>query len=177
MVTGYLYNDLGFGDINGVLRNLTNALGFITFDAGALEVALNRPLHITSKPRTSDDPAVEIWLLLLLLVIFTTGHTQDMPDQKGDAERNRSSIPLQFGDSPARWITIAFMTLWGLACPLYWRTGWLGYILCSPLAFIIAYRSRRFQDVESDKMTFKLWNLWMMCLYCLPVARAIRSYV
>ncbi|KAI1089759.1 UbiA prenyltransferase family-domain-containing protein [Rostrohypoxylon terebratum] len=171
-ILGYLYNDYGFGDMNGIIRNIINALGFITFDAGALEVALNRPLRLTPGSHAvygHNNFTVEKWLFLLLFVIYSTGHTQDMHDQEGDIVRNRSSLPLQLGDGVARYIIAAFMTMWGLLCPYFWQCNWTGYSVCGPLAFIIAYRSLRLRAVREDRLTFKLWNVWMISLYCLPL--------
>jgi len=162
---------MGGSDVNPLIRNLINALGYTSFAAGALEIALDEPLRWdwAFAIDLSNRPTLETWIMTVLAVILTTVHTQDMEDQEGDALRGRRSLPLEIGDGPSRWVTTMFMLFWGVFCPLLWRCGWVGYVSSITLAYTVALRSPLFRTVEADKTTFKIWNLWVVCLYTLPL--------
>jgi 4-hydroxybenzoate polyprenyltransferase len=162
---------MGGSDVNPLVRNLINALGYTSFAAGALEIALGKPLRWdwAFAIDLSSRPTLETWIVAIFAVILTTVHTQDMEDQEGDALRGRRSLPLEIGDGPCRWVTAIFMLFWGAFCPLLWRCGWIGYVSSITLAYTVALRSPIFRTVEADKTTFKIWNLWVVCLYTLPL--------
>ena len=166
---------MGGADINALVRNLINALGYASFGIGALEVALNSPMKFNFETLTADlaTPNLEKWLIVVASVIMTTVQMQDMEDQVGDAQRGRLSVPVQFGEVPARWSVAIPMLFWGLFCPYFWRCAWPGYIVCTSLAFTISYRVLTFRTVPDDKLTFRMWNLWVLSLYCLPLIRSL----
>ncbi|KAI1423520.1 UbiA prenyltransferase family [Xylaria sp. FL1777] len=163
MILGFWYNDCGGGDGRAFTRNFINAMGFTSFGLGALEVALNQSLNFTPATLLNlSTPNLEQWIFLLFLVILSTVHTQDMYDQEGDKARGRSTMPIQIGDAPARWIISGFMLLWGVVCPLFWRCGLLGYVVSTSIAFTVVFRSFYLRTVGEDRMTFAIWNLWMV---------------
>ena len=102
---GLWYNDFGGADVHCLLRNLINALGFVCYASGAMEVALSKgPLY---------SRRLSLWFLtvgLVVRLVLTSVHSQDMADQKGDRLRGRKSVPLTIGDIPSRW-TIAISVL------------------------------------------------------------------
>ncbi|RYC65864.1 hypothetical protein CHU98_g276 [Xylaria longipes] len=170
LVLGHWYNDRGGGDVDAFVRNLINALGYVSFATGALEVALNRPLAFQlGALKETQYNKLNSWMLLLFCLVFTTVHTQDMHDQEGDAARGRSSVPLQIGDALARWLVMVFVLFWGVICPYFWKLGWIGYVTTTPLAFTVAYRTMVLRTTEHDSWTFTLWNIWIMSLYTLPL--------
>jgi 4-hydroxybenzoate polyprenyltransferase len=153
-------------------------MGFTSFGLGALEVALGQSLNFT--PATLLDlsaPNLEQWILLLVVAVLTTVHMQDMHDQEGDEARGRSTMPLQIGDAPARWIIVGFMLLWGVVCPFFWRCGLLGYVVSTSIAYTVVFRSFFLRTVKEDRMTFAIWNLWMVSLYALPLERLLNNYL
>jgi 4-hydroxybenzoate polyprenyltransferase len=162
---------MGGSDLNAFIRNLINALGYTSFAAGASEIALDSPLRCDWAviPDFSKAPSLETWILTLFAVILTTIQTQDMEDQKGDAARGRRSLPLQIGDRPCRWVIAVYVVFWGLACPFLWRAGWTGYITSTPLAYMVAVRTLMLRSIEADKVTFRIWNMWIVSLYTLPL--------
>ncbi|KAG4427542.1 hypothetical protein IFR05_016976 [Cadophora sp. M221] len=85
IVLTWLYNNLGAAEEFPLIRNLNNALGFISFGAGA-------------------GTTTYYWLALIAVVITSTIQFQDMEDQEGDRIRLRRTLPIMFGDSVARRI-------------------------------------------------------------------------
>ncbi|KAI0808637.1 hypothetical protein GGR55DRAFT_680320 [Xylaria sp. FL0064] len=153
-------------------------MGFASFGLGALEVALNQSLDFTTVTLLNlSAPNIEQWILLLIFVVLSTVHMQDMHDQEGDKARGRNTMPIQIGDAPARWIIVGFTLLWGVICPLFWRCGVLGYAMSTSIAYTVAFRSSFLRIVHQDRMTFALWNLWMVRLYALPLERLLNNYI
>ncbi|KAI1278188.1 UbiA prenyltransferase family [Xylaria sp. FL0933] len=175
---GFWYNDCGGSDRQAFTRNFINAMGFISFGLGALEVALNQPLDFTTATLLDlSAPNLEQWILLLIVAVLSTVHMQDMHDQEGDKARGRRTMPIQMGDTPARWIIVGFMLLWGVICPLFWRCGVLGYATSTSIAYTVVFRSFILRTVRQDRMTFVIWNLWMVSLYVLPLERLLNNYI
>ena len=166
---------MGGADIHALVRNLINALGYASFGTGALEIALNCPLTFNFNTLLADlgTPNLEKWLVIVASVIMTTVQMQDMEDQEGDAQRGRLSVPVQFGDVPARWSVAIPMLFWGFFCPYFWQLAWPGYVVCISLAYTVAYRVLAFRSVLEDKATFRIWNLWVISLYFLPLIRSL----
>ncbi|KAJ5105515.1 hypothetical protein NUU61_002862 [Penicillium alfredii] len=177
---GVWYNDARGADVSCVIRNLINSAGFLCYTSGALQVELS-PSQWQSFTNP-EGPGLQ-WLAIIGAIVFTTVQTQDMSDQVGDSARGRKTLPLVIGDANARWVTAAWMVVWGLFDPWYW--GWLqgngesGILRCAGfglagLAGVIAIRTLFLRSVASDKRTFALWNLWLVSQYGLPVCAALR---
>jgi len=162
MLLGYWYNDCG-GASGCVRRNFINACGFVCYASGSMEVALG-----TSLPASR---VLVLWFIVILGVVFTTVQTQDFSDQAGDRSCGRETLPLAFGDSASRIITAMAMGIWSLVCPWYWRTPLGPYISFTAIAFVIIFRLLLKRDVKDDKTTFKIWNVWMVFLYSLPLIK------
>ncbi|KAI8946000.1 UbiA prenyltransferase family [Xylaria longipes] len=165
------HNSLRGSNVNPFVRNLIVALGYASFGLGALEIAQNESLSFGSRGSAgqSNVPTLESWVILLTLVILITIQVQDMEDQEGDILRGRRSLPLQIGDGSARCVTATFMAIWGLLCPYFWGCGWFGYITATCLAYLVALRSLVYRTVEDDKTTYRIWNMWVVSLYLIPV--------
>ncbi|KAI0544497.1 UbiA prenyltransferase family [Xylaria curta] len=164
VVLGVWYNNLGGADYHPLVRNAINALGYICFTSGAMEVAIGRPLPIFSK-----DSILLKWLGIIAAIIFTTVHTQDMYDQKGDALRGRLTVPIVIGDCLARWMIACWLVIWGLSCPQFWAVSYIAWTGSVGMAVLIAFRTLTFRDVLSDKTTFVIWNVWISLVYVLPI--------
>ena len=160
ILLGFWYNVLRGSDRNFVTRNFINALGFIGFTSGALEVALARQVWWT--------PKLASWFGLVAAVVFSTVHSQDMYDQPGDAARGRKTVPIVVGDAAARWLLATTMIFWGFTCPLFWSMPLLVHGIFLLVSAVIAVRYLIKRTEEDDKFTFRLWNLWMAFLYSLP---------
>jgi len=169
MILGYWYNDLGGADNGFLMRNFINGCGYICFAWGALNTASNY----------NDTPRLTIqahrWLLILGAVVMSTVPTQDLYDQAGDKLRGRQTMPLILGDSITRWILAGILAFWSVWCPWYWS---LSYVWHLPTMFIggtIIYRMLTKRSVSEDKMTFRVWNLWVVLLYTFPLVKRLTS--
>lgn len=162
---GYAYNDLNLGDKSFITRGLLNGLGFVSFGSGAMEVALGQ--------ETIYTPELTNWLAILVVVIATGIQTMDMYDQEGDRTVGRSTLPLVIGDVAARWSIVVGTLLWSVVCPWYWGVGWVAQALVLAGGIVTAMRCLRKRDVKSDKKTAKVWNLWLVGVYCLPLMKTV----
>lgn len=164
VVLGVWYNDLGGADRSCIVRNLINAGGFMCFNSGALEVMTGIPV--------TRNLTLTIWLVIIGAIVFTTVHTQDMYDQVGDSKKGRRSVPLVIGDVPARRSIAIPMAFWSFLCPAFWNVGVIAGALPCVLGLFIGTHSLLKRGVERDKMTFRLWNLWLTVLYTLPLIKS-----
>ncbi|RAH58922.1 hypothetical protein BO85DRAFT_329568, partial [Aspergillus piperis CBS 112811] len=170
-VLGWIYNDLGQGNGNWAVRNLLNAAGFTSFAAGTLEVALRTPLlSLSSWSADSNDDNVQLlwWIGMIAAVVATTVQLQDMYDQKGDAAAGRRTLPLVVGDRAARLFSAIAIMAWSLLCPFYWSSGFLGYLAPMVLGLWTVVRSFTLKSESDDRVTFRIYNCWLVSLYALP---------
>ena len=162
VILGYGYNNCGGADANFVVRNFINACGFICYSSGAMDVAFGHlPLGFT----------LVQWFCIIGGVVFSTVQTQDMYDQAGDSLRARKTVPLVLGDYWSRWSIAIPMAIWSVYCPWFWGLGAKGYFLPVALGYTVALRTMTRRTVEGDKYTFRLWNVWLILLYLLPLIK------
>lgn len=162
---GTWYNDLNGADVHFLVRNFINACGFVSYASGAMEVALGR--EVSSSPKTYP------WLLVIGLIVFFSVHSQDMPDQVGDRLRNRNTVPLAIGDGLSRWTIAASVSVFSLYCPLFWGCSSWAYVGPMLVGGTVCLRTLTRRSVYDDQITFRIWNLWMVILYCLPLVKSL----
>ena len=160
---GRMYNGLGTADRGCIIRNLTNAAGFLCFASGATIVA--------NKDSTVLNAKAYQWFAVIGLIVFSTVQSQDMGDQKGDAARGRKTIPLVIGDWNARWTIAIPVIVWSLLTPAFWTLPLSGFIIPSLLGALVAKRVLLNRTGQEDKLTFVIWNIWMVSLYLLPLIK------
>ena len=160
---GIWYNDLGGADRNPVIRNLINSCGFLCYTSGAMEVAYGSWVPL------SPGSLLFRWFTVIAAVVFTTVQTQDMYDQAGDSLRGRWTVPLVVGDWSSR-ITIAIpMAFWSWFGPWFWALRTSAYTLPIALGLTVVLRTLILRRVVDDQRTFRLWNLWIVVFYFLPL--------
>lgn len=159
---GYAYNDLRVGDTSVVLRNVLNAGGFTSFAAGALSVA----------DRGAMDGQAMRWFCVIGLIIFTTVHAQDLADRVGDEAAGRRTIPIVLGHERSRWTIAVPVLLWSFVCPWYWGVGRVGAGLVGVMGGVVVLRLLLARSIASDKMTFFVYNVWLVAIYALPLCAA-----
>lgn len=170
MIMTWMYNDLGGADIDVVIRNLLNGLGYMCYGSGSMVVAAGFGHHRLNETANS-------WLMINGAIIFTTLQMQDMPDVKGDAARNRKTIPLVYGDAVARYSIVVPVLAWSVICPAFWGMGPHGYIAPVFVGAWLAFRLLVFRSVAADGETWKVWCLWMMTIYLLPLCKEYSALV
>ena len=99
-----------------------------------------------------------------------------MYDQRGDAVRNRKTVPLVIGDAAARWTIAVPMAVWCVVTPWLWASSAVGYVAPVGLGLTVAVRTLRVRNERGDKNTFRLWNLWLVSVYLLPLVKALETY-
>ncbi|PSN61886.1 hypothetical protein BS50DRAFT_603986 [Corynespora cassiicola Philippines] len=162
MVLGWVYNGLGGADRSCVAKNAVNALGYVTFSMGAVSVAA----------RAEPSECGVRWFWLVGAVVFSTVQMQDLPDMEGDALRRRRTVPLVIGPDACRWSVGLLVPFWTAAATLFWGVwgGWpLPGLACAFLAVAVSWRVLTKRHRAGDQATFRLWNLWMVSLYLLPL--------
>ncbi|ERF75309.1 hypothetical protein EPUS_00101 [Endocarpon pusillum Z07020] len=122
VVLTWIYNNLGGADKHPILRNVLNACGLISCNAAATVIA-------ASLGHTSFTRNAHAWSAIVASVIASTIHVQDFSDSSGDAAIGRRSIPLVYGDGPARWSIAVLVTTWSFLCPWYWGLRVVSYIM------------------------------------------------
>lgn len=174
IILGHWYNDLGGADVSCLSRNFINGCGFICFSSGATQVAIGGR---TFEGRGSESAPKLLgwWYSVIACIVFTTVETQDMYDQRGDGIRNRKTLPLVIGDAPARWVIAAFMVLWCWATPWLWSSSPYGYVAPVLLGLAVALRTLVVRSEEGDKVTFRVWNLWLVSVYLLPLFKVLET--
>lgn len=164
MALTWMYNDLGGADESYIVRNFINAFGFMCYSSGATLVACGFGEHTL-------NPVAYQWLAIIGGIVFSTLQMQDMADQEGDQARGRGTIPLVIGDGPARWTIIVPVMIWSVVCPMFWSLHPYAYIVPLTLGATVSLRLFFLRTVESDKLTWKLWNGWISSVYLLPLIK------
>lgn len=161
----WAYNDLAGGDEHFLVRHILNALGFCTFGAGAAAVCVGSGRGLNS--------TAYLWLLFIGIVITCTIQFQDMEDQEGDSLRDRKTMPLVIGDAKTRKINAIAIVLFSIAAPVFWgKLSWGWFVGLGGLGGAIAWRCLVGEyGVKRDKATFRLWCVWLVVLYLLPLGR------
>jgi 4-hydroxybenzoate polyprenyltransferase len=166
MVFSHMYNELDGANENWIVRNVLNACGLSCFSVGAAVVATGFGQHAVL------DRAYT-WIALLAIVIATTVQMQDLPDMQGDKIRNRKSVPLVYGHWVTRWSVAVLVAFWSVACCFYWQLELAWYLPCGVVGLCIGLRALLVRTVDADEMTWRLWCVWMMSLYSLPVMKRV----
>lgn len=164
MALTWMYNDLGGADENYFVRNLINAFGFMCYNSGAAVVACGHGEFTLNREGYR-------WAAMMCGIVLTSLQMQDMSDQEGDLARGRGTIPLVHGDWVARWTIAVPVSLWSIACPLYWELHPYAFIAPIALGIIVVLRVLLLRSIDADKLTWKLWNVWNSCLFLLPVIK------
>lgn len=195
-VMGYMYNDLDGGSESVVLRHGLNGCAFALHTYASTMIAANGDYYSlfraafrgfftgehVEKDVVTLTPLALRWLIVEGLVVATTIHVMDLPDQEGDEKRGRRTLPLVVGEGNSRiWLAVGTV-LWSLVGLWFWGIldGRLGlfsenglvsvgicFIFCS-LGVEIARRTLVFWDVDADEWTYKLWCGWLVLVYALP---------
>lgn len=161
---GVWYNDFNGSDGSFWVRGLINGIGHACALSGGFQIMLRQSVH--------NNIALVAWFTIIAAAIATTMQLSDFPDQVGDKQRGRKTVPLVLGDGPARWASALIVLWWSTICPLFWSVPAIGFLAPMSLGCWIIYRSLTKRDVKSDKVTSRLWSVWLVMLFSIPLARA-----
>ena len=165
----WIYNDLGGGDDNWLIRNLVIASAFFLYNLGSLGVALG-PTTDTDDTRDNLSSAAYGWTATISAIILTTMQVQDLKDQDGDRSHGRQTAPIVLGESTARRTIAIPILFWSLACATIWDVWILPIAFGSYVACRVIWRS----GIDDDRRSWKLWCLWTALLYLLPLISTYR---
>ncbi|KAH8730728.1 UbiA prenyltransferase family-domain-containing protein [Phaeosphaeriaceae sp. PMI808] len=168
----WMYNDLGGGDGNWILRNLLLAVGFGPFNAGSTKLAAQNP----ASPIDTLNTSGLVWTVMASAVILTTMQVQDLKDTAGDRKKGRLTAPIVLGEHIARLTVATPVTLWSFVCTFYWDLGVLGLAPIG-LGLVISWRCMALRGKSVDRKTWELWALWISVLYAAPFLYSLRSRV
>ena len=158
----WIYNDLGGGDDNWLVRNINIAIAYFLYNLGSLRIASG------ASGQAEVVLGIEAfgWTAVISAVILTTMQVQDLKDQEGDRAHERQTAPLVLGESMARWTIAIPVLFWSFACALFWGLWTLPIVIGSYVAYRVLWQRGR----ENDRRSWKVWCLWTAVLYILPLA-------
>lgn len=167
MISCVWYNEWG-GASQPFVKNLLNGAGFACFLAGPFEVATGYSIF-------SGDARAALWLLILAFAITTVVHAQDFRDIEGDTASGRMTVPLYIGDMNARILLAAGVAGWTSASCSFWGLSLVGWNSFLAWAAGTAMAGNFFRDRtrEGDTLSWKLFPLWMVGLFLLPISTSI----
>ncbi|KAL6831930.1 UbiA prenyltransferase family [Trichoderma camerunense] len=155
----WLYNDLKGGD--EVVRDLIISVAYGCFNHGSLRIALGSQATVNQEGLT--------WILIISGVILTTMQVQDLKDQEGDKTRGRLSVPLLLGEQFSRISIAIAAAAWSSICPFFWKLSPLAYVGPMVVGAVLMTSVLFRKTVKADDQSWKIWCLWTMSLYTLPL--------
>ncbi|KAH7311692.1 UbiA prenyltransferase family [Stachybotrys elegans] len=153
----WYYNDIKGND--EVCRDVVIAICYTLCNKISLQIAIGTDNAISANGYA--------WIATISAVALSTMHAQDLKDQEGDALRGRWTLPLFLGDEAARAIVSLLVPAWSFACALFWGNG--HYWVSLPFGLYLARRVWMKRTPRDDKKSWKLWCLWHMTLFALPL--------
>ncbi|KAK1977132.1 UbiA prenyltransferase family-domain-containing protein [Colletotrichum cereale] len=161
LILTWLYNDLRGGD--ELLRDPIIALAYGLFNTASLRIAIG------GDPEAAITGEGYAWVSIISAVILTTMQVQDLKDQAGDRGRGRATVPLFFGDRASRLSLAVLVPFWSCACLYVWRIRSLAVLLPTLSGAMVVVGVLRTRTPKTDSWAWKLWCLWTVCLYCMPL--------
>ena len=161
----FWYND-GGGAHDPIFRNLINACAFVLYASAALDI-------VAATPVSTYTPMTLQWLAVVGGVVCTTIQIQDLRDQAGDCLRGRRTLPILLGDMNARWTIVVPIVFWSTFSPFFWRLCIGGYAPTVLIGIFTVSRILSLRTPEEDRTTFKVWCVWLISIYSLPLIKML----
>jgi 4-hydroxybenzoate polyprenyltransferase len=181
VILTWMYNDLGGGDDNWILRNLIIACAFGVYNLGSLKVAAttaqalssNRPSSMSNlalylRPTDLISTMGYVWTIIISAVIFTTMHIQDLKDVAGDRARGRRTAPIIFGRRIAGWTIAVPVMVWSVISVWFWDASLSVAVVPIGLGLGVAWRCVNLNEKAADRRSWQLWCAWTAVLYAIP---------
>ncbi|KAJ0140375.1 hypothetical protein CTA2_1684 [Colletotrichum tanaceti] len=161
LILTWLYNDLRGGD--ELVRDVIIAAAYGLFNTASLKIAIGGDAEAT----VTDEGYA--WASVISAVILTTMQVQDLKDQAGDRGRGRATVPLFFGDRASRASLAILVPFWSCVCVYVWNIRSWAVLLPIMSGAMVVAGVLRTRSPETDARAWKLWCLWTVCLYSLPL--------
>ncbi|CCF33476.1 hypothetical protein CH063_05665 [Colletotrichum higginsianum] len=161
LILTWLYNDLRGGD--ELVRDVIIAAAYGLFNTASLKIAIGGD----AEAAVTDEGYV--WASIISAVILTTMQVQDLKDQAGDRGRGRATVPLFFGDRASRLSLAILVPFWSCVCVYVWNIRSWAVLLPTMSGAMVVAGVLRTRSPETDARAWKLWCLWTVCLYSLPL--------
>ncbi|PBK87813.1 hypothetical protein ARMGADRAFT_1085142 [Armillaria gallica] len=137
-------NELGF-DAHWFTKNVTNALGYYSFQAGACTHGVL-------------DYSITEAILRGALIVLTTIHAQDFQDVPGDRMQGRKTLPIVA--PTASRISMILLLMWSMWLGAISQTIVARIFLISA-AIVVGGRFMLFRTVPADRLSYILYNVWL----------------
>lgn len=85
-------------------------------------------------------------------------------------------MPIVYGHELARWGLAVPIVFWSVVCPLFLGVGVVGFVFSVALGGGLAGHLLVFRTQRRDEVSEKLWCVWTMMLYCLPLFADGRAF-
>ncbi|KLO15620.1 hypothetical protein SCHPADRAFT_824480 [Schizopora paradoxa] len=161
-----VYDELGAHAGHYIVRNLVNALGFVTFEVGASLIAGNDIHYLDSTARLS--------ILCSAGIFFTTIQSQDFKDVEGDTMIGRKTIPIVHPTLAAPTLALALMT-WAVGLAYLWHTNFLVTAASNILSLWVGVCYMTSSTVKEYQRSFYLYNVWLTTMHGLPLTWRLAS--
>ncbi|EJF57469.1 hypothetical protein DICSQDRAFT_69381 [Dichomitus squalens LYAD-421 SS1] len=152
MVGILLHNELKL-DSHWFTRNVLNAIGYATFDAGAMTVA-QAGAHLSF-----SYPALAAHYTSIAIVL-TTIHAQDFQDEEGDRVQKRRTIPIVM-PAAGRLSMPVGLTLWSLGLSEGWHLPNAHRLALITIGLYVGSRFYFLRSPGADKTSYRLYNVWL----------------
>ncbi|KAN0142074.1 UbiA prenyltransferase family domain containing protein [Lactarius tabidus] len=151
------------------LRNICNAWGYASFNAGAFAIASGQ---------TTISTRSEISFAINALIIVSTIYAQDFRDEIGDKRMGRRTIPILWPEGSRIGI---FMVLIAWSLGLSWACE-LGSFFAVPFCVLAMFVGSRFlwkRTAEADQRSYRYYNIWLAAAQVVhvPVIAATLSQI
>ncbi|KAH8987291.1 UbiA prenyltransferase family-domain-containing protein [Lactarius akahatsu] len=151
------------------MRNICNAWGYASFNAGAFAIASGQSTVTT---RTMISFAINA------LIIISTIYAQDFRDEVGDKRMGRQTIPILWPKGSRIGI---FMALAAWSICLSWACGLCSFFSVPFCAWAMFVGLRFFwkRTAEADQRSYRYYNIWLAAAQVVhvPVIAAALSHL
>jgi 4-hydroxybenzoate polyprenyltransferase len=160
----FVYNDLRWCDGHWLIRNALISIGYGLYSAISI-------LIIIGPGNTLNTKGIQ-WIFIIVLVMLSTQHICDIKDVAGDRLKGRQTVPIIFGDHYCRKSIELSVYACSIICLAFFDSAFWSSAMTMSMARMIAYRLMNFRSLGDDKLTWKLWALWTVNLFVLPLTRS-----
>ncbi|KLO15626.1 hypothetical protein SCHPADRAFT_824462 [Schizopora paradoxa] len=155
-----IYDEFGAHSGHWAVRNLVNALGFVSFEVGASLIAGNDRHFLDNTARLS--------VLCSAGIFFTTIQSQDFKDVEGDTLIGRQTIPIVHPTIAAPTLAL-LLQCWALGLAYLWHANLMTTIAISVLSLWVGACYLRSGSVKEYQRSFYLYNVWLTVMHGLPL--------